>query len=67
MSTAVAAVRVHPEKYKKDFNAVVTFLIQHIDKRAPTLSVKVASVTQTSHVQWQIPELVMALSKKRLS
>ena len=46
MSTAVAAVRIHPEKYKKDFDAVVTFLTQFINKKAPTLSVKVASVTQ---------------------
>ena len=42
-STAVDAVRVHPDKYEKDFNVVVTFLTQYIDKREPTLSVKVAS------------------------
>ena len=28
LSTAIAAVRVHPDKYKKDFNAVVAFLTQ---------------------------------------
>ena len=53
MSTAVATVRVHPEKYKKDFNAVVTSLTQYIDKRAPTLSVKVTSVTQIRPAKWQ--------------
>ena len=44
MSTAVAAVRAHSDKYKKDFNTVVAFLIQSIHKRAPTPSVKVACV-----------------------
>ena len=47
MSTAVAIVRVHTNKYEKDFDAVVTFLTQYIKKRAPTLSVKVAPVNQT--------------------
>ena len=47
MSTAVATVRAHPDKYERDFDAVVTFLIQYINKRAPTPSVKVASVAQT--------------------
>ena len=36
MSTAVATVRAHPDKYKKDFNAVVAFLTQYIDKRVQT-------------------------------
>ena len=45
LSTAVAAVRIHPDKYKKDFNAVVAFLTQYINKRSPTPSVKVASIT----------------------
>ena len=43
---AVAAVRAHPDRYEKDFDTVVTFLTQNIDKRAPTPSMKVASVTQ---------------------
>ena len=47
MSTAVATVRAHPDKYENDFDEVVTFLIQNINKRAPTLSVTVASVRQT--------------------
>ena len=42
--TAVAAERAHPEKYKKDFDAVVTFFTQHINERALTPRVKVASV-----------------------
>ena len=46
MSPAVATVREHPDKYKKDFNAAVIFLSQYIDKRAPTPSVTVASVGQ---------------------
>ena len=32
LSTAVAAVRAHTDKYEKDFDAVVTFLTQYIDK-----------------------------------
>ena len=47
MSTAVATVRAHPDKYKKDFDAVVAFLAKYIYKKAPTSNVKVASVTQT--------------------
>ena len=47
LSTAATAVRVHQDKYKKDFDAVVIFLTQHIDKGGPTRSVKIASVTQT--------------------
>ena len=47
LSTAVATVRAHTYKYEKDFDTVVAFLTQYIDKKAPTLSVKVASVTQT--------------------
>ena len=46
LSTAVAAIRVQPDKYKKDFNTLVTFLSQGIDKKAPSLSVKVAYASQ---------------------
>ena len=44
MSTTVNAVRAHPDMYKKDFDAVVTFLTKYINKKAPTPSVKVASI-----------------------
>ena len=47
MSTAVTAARAHPDKYEKDFDAVVAFLTQYIDEKAPTPSIKVAPVTQT--------------------
>ena len=47
MSTVVATVMAHPDKYMKDFNIVVTFLSQYINKKAPKPSVKIASVTQT--------------------
>ena len=40
LSTEVTTVRVHPDKYEKDFDAVITFLIQYVNT-----SVKVASVT----------------------
>ena len=47
LSTAVATVRAHPDVYKKDFDAVVTFVSQYIDRRALTTSMKVASVIET--------------------
>ena len=53
MSTAIAAVRVHPNKYEKNIDAIVTFLSQYIDKKATTPSVKVASVTKTRAAKWQ--------------
>ena len=45
MSTTVTAVRAHPDKNEKDVNAIVAFLTQYIDKRAPTPSVKVVFVS----------------------
>ena len=53
LSTAVTAVMAHPDKYEKDFNAVVAFLTQYIDKRASTPSVKVAPVAQNTPAKWQ--------------
>ena len=53
LSTVVTTVRVHPDKYEKDFDAVVTFLSQYINNIAPKLSVKVASAVQTRPAkQW---------------
>ena len=43
----------HPDRYEKDFDAIVTFLSQYIDKKAPTPSVKVASVGQNKPAKWQ--------------
>ena len=45
--TAVIAVRAHPDRYEKDVDAVIAFLSQYIDRKAPTPSVKVASIDQT--------------------
>ena len=56
LSTAVATVSVHPDEYKKDFDAVAAFLTQYINKRAPTPSVKVTSVMQTRPARWQNTE-----------
>ena len=47
LSKVVATVRAHPDKYKKDFETVIFFLTQYIDKRAKTPTVKVASVSHT--------------------
>ena len=46
LSTAVPAVRAHPDRYKKDFDAVIAFITQYISRKAPTTSVKGASFTQ---------------------
>ena len=45
--TEAITVRVHLDKYEKDIDAVVAFITKYINKRAPTLRVKVASVGQT--------------------
>ena len=47
LSTAVATVRAHPDRYEKDVDTVITFLSQYTDRKAPTPSVKVAFITQT--------------------
>ena len=54
MSTAVAAVRAHPDRYEKNFKAVVAFLFQYIDRKAPTPRVKVVSVNQTRPAKRQM-------------
>ena len=61
LSTAVTAERAHSDKYEKDFDAVVAFLTQYIDNRAPTLSMKVASVGRTELPRSRRPVLPMAL------
>ena len=67
LSTAVAAVWAHPDKYEKDFHAVIAFLTQCMDKRAPIWSMKDASVSQTRPGKGRRPALPMALSKEILS
>ena len=47
MSTVVVAVRTHPNRYEKDFDTVVAIISKYIDRKAPTKSVKVASIAQT--------------------
>ena len=54
LSTAVPAAKVHPDKYEKDFNTVVSSLHQYIDKKASTSSVKDASVSQSRPPKWQM-------------
>ena len=53
ISTVVAALRAQSDKYKKEFDAVVAFFTQYIDKKAPTPNVMVISVTQTRLVKRQ--------------
>ena len=50
---AVATVKLHPDKSKEDFNAVVTFLSQCNDKKASPPSVKAASVGENKPTKWQ--------------
>ena len=67
LSTEVATVRSHPDKYEKDFNTIVNFLSQYIDKKAPTPSVKVDSVHRTDLPSSRRPALPMAPFRERLS
>ena len=60
LSIAVATVRVNPDKYKKDFNTA-------IDKKTPTLSVKLHLSLRPDLQRGRRPVLVVALSKERLS
>ena len=53
LSKVVATVRAHPDKYKKDFDTLVAFLSQYIDKRALTVKLKVASVGQSRPAKQQ--------------
>ena len=53
LSTAIATVRAHPDKYKNDFDTIDVFLSQYIDKKAPTPSVKITSVNQNRHIKQQ--------------
>ena len=66
MSTAIATVRAHPDKYKKDFNAVITFLTQYIGKRVPTLSVMVAPFMQTRPVKQQNTKASLGTFKRKI-
>ena len=52
--SAVITVRAHADKYEKDFYTVVAFLTQYINKRASSLSVKVASFSQIRPAKWQV-------------
>ena len=65
LSTVVVAVRVHSDKYEKDFDAVSAFLTQYIDKRAPTPSVNVPCTPDMP--SGRRPTLAMAISKERSS
>ena len=47
LSTAVTIVRTDPDKNKKNFDTVVTFLTQYIEKNVPTPSVNVVFAGQT--------------------
>ena len=66
MSTTVVTVWAHPDKYEKDFNAVAAILTRYIDKRAPTLSVKVTSVGQTRPDKWQMTSDSHGISKGKV-
>ena len=46
LSTAVVTGRVHQNKYKREFDRVVAFLTQYINKRTPLTNIKVVFVGQ---------------------
>ena len=52
-SLAITAVTMHPDKYEKNLDSVVTFLTQYINKISPTPSMKIASVAHNRPTKWQ--------------
>ena len=66
MPTAVATVMVYPDKYRKDFNTIVAFLTQYLDKRGHTPSEKVASVAQTRSAKQQKTSTVCGTFKGKM-
>ena len=67
LPTLVAAVRALPDKYERVFDAVFACFMQYICKRAPTPSVKVASVARTDLQSSRRPALPMAFTKESLT
>ena len=67
LSTAVTAVRAHPDKYEKDFDAIVTFLSQYINKRALTQMWRLPLSVRADPPSSRGPVLPMALLRERLS
>ena len=65
LSTAVAAARVHPNKHEKNFDAVVAFLTQYINKRGPTPSVSLPLSLRPDLPSGRKMALDMALSKEK--
>ena len=47
MSKLVAAVKLHPYRYEKDFYAVTTYLSQYVKKWGPKMSIKLVPITQS--------------------
>ena len=48
ISIAIFAVKAYPDKYEKNFDAVVAYLSQYVEKGGLTMSVIVVSITQSS-------------------
>ena len=67
MSTAVATVKVHPDEYKKDFEAVVPFLNRYIDKRAPSQSRRLPLLATPDLPSGKRRALMVAIAKERFS
>ena len=59
MSKEIAKAREHPNKYKNNFDAVVTYHLEYIDKQGQTPSVKVASIVQTRSTKRQKTSTVL--------
>ena len=57
------AVALHPDKYEKDFETVVTIFTEYINKRAQTQSMKVASASEIRPAKQQKTRQIMAPSK----
>ena len=57
---------VCPDKYEKNFNAVVTFLTQYIEEREPSPSLKVALIAQTRPAEQHKTSIVHCTFRKKV-
>ena len=67
LSIVVTTVSAYPNSNEKDFNDVITFFIQYINKRTLILSVKLPLLPRPDLPSGKGPALPVVLSKERMS
>ena len=63
-STEFVTMMAHPDKCEKDFDAVVNYFTQYIDKQGSTPNVKVASIAQARPSKRKKPFLPITLKER---